>query len=119
MNFISLTHAQDILPVISTILEDPFTIAELLHATIKTLEAILINAWPRISEPVHYMVILKSLVICWTNLRDQKERKVKEDLKKVSLLLVNIVSTENKEVITHQVDALVAAHPTLNELFSS
>jgi len=64
------------------------------------------------------MVILKSLVICWTNLKDHKEQGIKEDLMKVSHLFLKVVGTEDEDGIRSQVQTLVEADTTLKDLLN-
>src|SRR4051812_17669529 len=54
--------------MISTVLIDPFTPPSLLQNAIEALSAVIHNAWPRISEPVHRRGILMALTVCWKNL---------------------------------------------------
>jgi len=64
------------------------------------------------------MVILKLLVICWTNLKDQNESKTREELTRVSNLFVKVVEGVDKDGINGQLETLVKADPTLKDLFS-
>ena len=65
------------------------------------------------------MVILKALIICWTNLKSEKEVKIKEDLREVSRLFVKVVENDDEDGINSQIEILVEADSRLKELFSS
>jgi hypothetical protein len=114
----SVKHLKDILPILSAILEDPFTAAALLRTSIKTLEATILNAWPRISEPVHRMTILKSLVLCWNNVtKSEVSEDVTAALTKVANLFVKVVEKNDEAGIKGDIAKLVQADPRLEKLF--
>ncbi|KAH8594490.1 hypothetical protein B0O99DRAFT_625064 [Bisporella sp. PMI_857] len=114
----SVKHLKDILPILSAILEDPFTAAALLRTSIKTLEATILNAWPRISEPVHRMTILKSLVLCWNNVtKSEVSEDVTAALTKVANLFVKVVEKNDEAGIKGDMAKLVQADPRLEKLF--
>jgi hypothetical protein len=82
---------QDIIPMLSAILENPFATPGVIQQGIKALEAVILNAWPRIGEDVYRMTILRILVVCWGHLdageQLQEERK---ELKKLARLFVQV-----------------------------
>lgn len=104
---------------------DPFSSSPKLQLTaINTLKSIILTCWPRISQPVHYRSILKSLVVCWKNIEDSKadQGNLKEGLKDLAQLLVTSAkstdSTDADSGINNDILAVVEADPHLGELFS-
>ncbi|KAG9243773.1 hypothetical protein BJ878DRAFT_104058 [Calycina marina] len=115
----SVKHLKDILSVLSAILENPFSTLDLLRTSIKTLEIIILNSWPRIGESAHRLVILKSLVICWTNVKSTKDIILSSELVKVGRLFVRVVTKEDEAGIKGQVELLAKADSSLQPLFYS
>jgi len=77
--------------MLSTILEDPFATPTVIESGIATLEAVILNAWSRISEESYRMTILRTLVVCWSHLDGGEQVKdVKDNLMKVTGLFVKV-----------------------------
>lgn len=103
---------------------DPFSSsANLQLTTINTLKSVILACWPRISQPIHYRLILKSMVACWKNIEHNKadQADLKEGLKDLSRLLVTGAETgdpsDTEYGINSDVLALVEADSRLGELF--
>ncbi|KAI9163740.1 Nucleotidyltransferase lcsQ [Paramyrothecium foliicola] len=66
-------HLQTLVSMVTSILQDPFALAYPpgVLAAIETLHAVILNCWPRVSTPAHAGQIVKSLTICWLNIRDK------------------------------------------------
>jgi hypothetical protein len=126
---------QDIIPILSTILTDPFTTPSLLYSAIVGLSTLIQNAWPRISLPAHRRRILMALVICWGNIsgladeyRDGVVSKrvatsgkvvevpgsLREELIKVGRLFVKVV--ERDVDMKSELDPIIDADPNLAKL---
>jgi len=125
MGIHSVKYLKDILPILTTVLTDPFGPARpsLLLSGMKTLQAVILNCWPRIAlDKGHRMEVVKMLVLCWKNLsegeEDGKEKgldEVKEELKVAGKLLVGAVE---KEVdFRTELMPLFEADPGLVEVF--
>jgi len=100
-------------------MEDPFTTSRLLQACLEALKAIILNAWPRISEPVHRMAILKILVVCWGKSDLEEGSEVKEELKEVGTLFFKVVEARNGKGMKSDVEKLMVVDPTLAQLFGN
>jgi hypothetical protein len=112
---------KDILPIISYGLTDPFSTVCLSLITIDTMKAVILACWPRISEPVHRRLVLKSIVLCWKNLEDTSI-KVRDELKCLTRLFITaceatLPADANSNIKT-EVSDVVGADPRLWELFS-
>jgi hypothetical protein len=88
------------------------------------MKAVILACWPRISEPVHRRLVLKSIVLCWKNLEDvsTNQSRVKDELKGLTLLFItaceaNLTADANSNIKT-EVSDVVEANPPLWELFN-
>lgn len=74
---------QDILPLLSAVLVDPFAPSNpaLLLQGIKTIQTTILNCWPILSEEHHRVQIVKALSICWINLTEEIESSGSRDVK--------------------------------------
>jgi tRNA nucleotidyltransferase (CCA-adding enzyme) len=65
MGIESVKHLSSIIPLLSTILQEPFIVSHksLTMSTLKALQAVMLNGWPRI--PQHVAVIMMGLCLCW------------------------------------------------------
>ncbi|KAH3909712.1 hypothetical protein HBI56_058580 [Parastagonospora nodorum] len=61
----SVKHLRTLIPLLSTLLQEPFIVShkELTLATLKALQAVMQNAWPRI--PGHRGAVMVGLCLCW------------------------------------------------------
>jgi tRNA nucleotidyltransferase (CCA-adding enzyme) len=65
MGIESVKHLSSILPLLSTILQEPFIISHrvLVMSSLKALQAVMLNGWPRIFG--YCAVIMLGLCLCW------------------------------------------------------
>lgn len=122
MGIYSVKHLKDILPMLSTVLVDPFSTARisLLMAALKTLTAVILNTWPRISEEVYRMEIIKGLCLCWKtvsgDVKGKKElERVRKETKLVSRLFMKAI--EGEVDIRKEIRPLVVADESLGDVF--
>jgi hypothetical protein len=101
MGITSVKHLKDILPIISTVLTDPFAPSKpsLLLAGLRCLQSLILNAWPRVREEGYRIEIVKALVMCWRTVTEEgKEGEgleaVKDEIKNTGRLLVEAVGRE-------------------------
>jgi hypothetical protein len=107
MGIHSVKHLKDILPILSTVLTDPFATAHgrLILEAVKALQVVVLNGWPRMNEERHRNEVIKALVVCWKTVtealrekKDYDERKKMEELKVeigfAGRLLVKAVESE-------------------------
>lgn len=123
----SVKHLQHILPMITTTLADPFGTANpaLLLQTLKTLQTLILNAWPRMSDEGYRNEIVRALVLCWRSVNDElvAERlaaelvEVGEELKVAGHMLVKVVDTSGWLDFKSELALLVAADGSLGTLF--
>ena len=69
---------EDLLGVIDRIMTDPFATAHLptLAATSNTLNSVLTNSWPRVSESTHGGRILRIIAMSWLSLHDREHQEL-------------------------------------------
>lgn len=116
---------QDLIPMLSTIMTDPFapvSPATLLSAT-KALQAVLANCWPRIPASPWQDEIINALVLCWLHLAEHDKPDAAHSLIKQELLtsakaLAAVLKTNNINLASH-VAPLVAKESRLAPLFPS
>ncbi len=110
--------------MVSAVMTDPFAMthpATLLSA-ITVLQAIISNAWPRISDGPWKDEILKALVLAWLNLRDGVSKSTESDrvaseLIKTTTLLSAVTKTAHSS-LPSQAALLVSEEPALAPLFA-
>jgi tRNA nucleotidyltransferase (CCA-adding enzyme) len=66
MGIDSVKHLSNILPLLSTVLQEPFILSHkaLTMSTLKALQAVMLNGWPRI--PSYAPLIMMGLCLCWS-----------------------------------------------------
>jgi hypothetical protein len=112
---------QDIIPILSTTLADPFTPSNplLLLSTILCLQTVLLNCWPRISEPRYKLEIIKALCVCWKDVSKSEDsgslEDVKKELKVTGQLLISAV--EGEMDIRAELEPLMAVDTGVAVLF--
>ncbi|TIA07977.1 hypothetical protein D6C80_09476 [Aureobasidium pullulans] len=114
----SIKHLPFILPMLSSILTHPFVTASppLLLSSIKALQAIILNTWPRMH--VHKTEILKCVTVPWIRMQEEQVMgddfdKIKEECKVVVEMLKGALQEHADEFQEHfeeliQVDARLA-----------
>lgn len=114
---------------LSTRLCDPFSPAqpELLQATLHVLQTTLLNCWPRISQSIYYVEIIRALSLCWTNIKDEendnnvmnlssKFTEIKEQVRVNARILIECLKGKvNFEMVLAPV---FNAEPGLREVFA-
>jgi hypothetical protein len=98
MGINSVKHLKDILPILSTVLTDPFGASKLslLLAGMRCLQSLILNAWPRVREEGCRIEIVKALVVCWRTVGEDGEglEEVRNEIKNTGRLLVKAVGEE-------------------------
>ncbi|KAK0627714.1 hypothetical protein B0T14DRAFT_423769 [Immersiella caudata] len=126
MGIYAVKHLKDLIPMLSSILSDPFAPAApatLLSAT-KALLAVLANCWPRIPDSPWQDEITQAIVLCWLNVREgstavttSSSAAIRHEL----LTTVKCLSAVLKAGGTNLAEVakpLVDKEPALRELFS-
>ncbi len=110
---------QQILPLLSETLVAPFATAypPLLQASIKSVEAVLINDWPRISY--YRGEILRGLTTCWCRIKDQETipmelTKVQQSIKGALQLLRSLLKADIH--VAEEFQILMASDDRLHDL---
>lgn len=120
---------QDLIPMFSTIMTDPFApvAPEMLLSAIKALQAVLGNCWPRIPASPWQDEIINALVLCWLHLASQdngipdtggSRSLLEQELLISSKALAAVLKTGGIDLAEH-VAPLVTKEPALARLFSS
>jgi hypothetical protein len=98
MGITSVKHLKDLIPIISTVLTDPFGASKpsLLLAGLRCLQSLILNAWPRVREEGSRIEIVRGLVVCWRMVcEDGKAGEgLKNEIKNTGRLLVKAVGGE-------------------------
>ncbi|EAA32531.3 hypothetical protein GE21DRAFT_6288 [Neurospora crassa] len=127
----TVKHLKDIIPMLSTILTDPFAFLHppTLLSAIKALQVVLATCWPRIPNSPWQGEIINSLVLCWLNLHasDSVEDTfpaIRQALIHTADALAAVLATEVEEgkpaiSLSEVVEPLVAKEPCLSQLFSA
>lgn len=117
----SVKYLKDLLPILATVLEDPFVTPALLGAALAALEALLRNAWPRIGG--YQKTVLRALVLCEGILgggesdEDGEVAALRGQLEKVARLFVVVVEADGEGDLKEDVKKLAEVNPRLGELF--
>jgi tRNA nucleotidyltransferase (CCA-adding enzyme) len=94
----SVKHLPNLVPLLSTILEEPFVVSHqaLTVSTLKALQAVMENAWPRIRG--HSGAIMMGLCLCWGRCMEDSSSlghvdQVKEDVQETVAMLDAVMQT--------------------------
>ncbi|KAL8738337.1 MAG: hypothetical protein Q9181_000847 [Wetmoreana brouardii] len=102
MKIYCVKHLKDLLPIISGILTAPFALAypPLLVASLQTLRAVVVNAWPRVG--FHTGEILEGLLMCWCRIADEEEpatglEEIQASIKEIVRAVVQLLKDDEAE----------------------
>jgi len=127
MGVYAVKHLKDIIPVLSSILTEPFggLHLSLLLTSVKTLERVILNCWPRMTQAVYRIEIIKALALCWSVVTEDDITRpahdgkvlesVKGELRITGRMLMN--SVNGKLNIMNELEPLIRADPTLTQVF--
>ncbi len=113
--------------MLSAIMTDPFaTVAPAtLLASIKAVQAVLANCWPRFPQSPWQDEIINALVLCWLNLVNEDSpnlapvrASLMQELVRSAEMLSAVLKTGNVS-LSAEVAPLVEKEPSLAGLFSS
>ncbi|KAL1841849.1 hypothetical protein VTJ49DRAFT_6526 [Mycothermus thermophilus] len=123
----AVKHLKDLIPMLSSIMTDPFAPAApaTLLATIKALQAVLANCWPRIPGSVWQDEIINALVLCWLHVAEYNRRanndetysQIERDLLVTARALASVLKTAETDLASHT-KPLVEKEPRLAKLFA-
>ncbi|KAK4193799.1 hypothetical protein QBC35DRAFT_6758 [Podospora australis] len=124
MGIHGVKHLKDIIPILSTIVIDPFAAAApaTLVAAIKALQAVLTNCWPRIPASNRQDEIINALVLCWLNLSehegipDASREEIQKELITSAQALAAVVKTAGIDLAS-RVAPLLTKTASLQGLF--
>jgi tRNA nucleotidyltransferase (CCA-adding enzyme) len=127
MGIDSVKHLPNLIPLLSTILGEPFIVSHkaLTVSTLKALQAVMLNAWPRILG--HRGAIMMGLCLCWGRCGEENEAvqthvsEVRESLQETVAMLDAVMRAVEesgvKEMWEGEKRELVDASPELGGLF--
>ena len=113
--------------MLSQILTDPFSPLHpsLLLAAAKATQATVANCWPRMTESIHRIELVKALTLCWTTVNGELKAKevigdpelegVRNELQLAGNILVKAVS--EKLDMTEELQPLLDVDSSLASLF--
>ncbi|KAI6431010.1 hypothetical protein MCOR21_004243 [Pyricularia oryzae] len=123
MGIHSVKHLKDIVPMLTSVMEEPFAMAHLpsLLAAIEALQAVIANCWPRLGLPPWRDAIIKALVVCWMRADDEGSEQdattlVHRGLAKAAKMLTAVVRSEGID-LAEVVAPLTAQDASLQKLF--
>ncbi|KAL2135876.1 hypothetical protein VTI74DRAFT_6475 [Chaetomium olivicolor] len=128
----AVKHLKDLVPMLSSILTDPFAPVSpaTLLAAIRALQAVLANCWPRIPGSPWQDEIINALVLCWLHLAEHNRpfddggsvyTAIEQELLTSSKALAAVLKTGSGEGainLASHVAPLLAKEPRLGRLFS-
>ena len=128
MGIESVKHLPDIIPLLSAVLQETFIISHkaLTMSTLKALQAVMLNAWPRI--PRHRGAIMMGLCLCWGRCIDEvtgnqeHAGEIKEELQETVAMLDAVMQAVGEETCLRdeweeEKRELVETSPTHKGLF--
>lgn len=116
----STKHIKHVLPMLSTVLSNPFGHAHpssLLAAT-NALQSVILNGWPRMA--VNKGEVLRGITLCWLHIHGEQSGEleaVRKELRKTVLMLKDAVGPDHGLQIDFR--ALSDADPRLADLFET
>lgn len=122
MGLDSIKHLTFILPMLSSILTHPFVTASppLLLSSIKALQSLILNAWPRMG--VYKTEILKCVTLPWIRMQEESGdgdefAEIKAECKLTEQMLRDALGTDAGD-FDNEIEQLVKADSRLEGLFS-
>lgn len=125
-----LIDTKDLIPILAVIMTDPFGPANpsLLVVTVKAIQCVILNCWPRMTENVHRIELVKALALCWINIKNDNTEHIvsqtidnqdgfagiEHEMKIAAQLLVNSV---HGKIDMNELEPLRASDKRLAELF--
>lgn len=81
----SVKHLKDTLPLLSSILSDPFATSQpaLLLSAVKCLQVLILNAWPRMRDEGNRGWVISVLVGAWKSCTSETEREGKGEMEEL------------------------------------
>lgn len=125
MQISSVKHLKHILPLLSNVLAEPLGPAypPLLRAAAKAVQAVQLNAWPRIA--VHRGEVLRGVTVCWIRVCEQGQRggeeaveleAVKQELRTCVEMLAAVLKEDQDADLQKEAAMLVEADERLSGL---
>ncbi|KAF1846796.1 tRNA nucleotidyltransferas-like protein [Cucurbitaria berberidis CBS 394.84] len=83
MGIESVKHLPDVMPLLSVILQEPFALGHqpLLLSTLRALQSVMANAWPRVAGYRGEMMM--GLCLCWGRCVEEQKKGVKREVEEV------------------------------------
>ncbi|KAH8678662.1 hypothetical protein BGZ60DRAFT_401540 [Tricladium varicosporioides] len=136
MEIHAVKHLKDILPMIFTVLSDPFAVTNvsLLLSAIYVLQSTILNCWVRLGLSKYRLEIFKALCLCWKNAGEElvgsangemeKLGNVVEELKATGRIFIAAIAEGGDEAssdhganVKNEVRMLVEVDGSLRDLF--
>jgi tRNA nucleotidyltransferase (CCA-adding enzyme) len=125
----SVKHLANTIPLLSAILQEPFILShkKLALSTLKALQAVVLNTWPRV--PAHRGAIVMGLCLCWSrNVEEQRtadkqnevetvRRELQETMAMLDAVMRGLEGQETKEQWELEKREVVEASPAHAEMF--
>jgi tRNA nucleotidyltransferase (CCA-adding enzyme) len=106
MGIDTVKHLPDLVPLLSTILQEPFILIHkpLVLATLKALQGVLLNAWPRV--PTHRGAIMMGLSLLWARCMEEQAKPKAQDVEDVKTQIKEVVAMLNAMMQASEEDGL-------------
>ncbi|KAL6164999.1 CCA tRNA nucleotidyltransferase [Exserohilum turcicum] len=129
----TVKHVGDILPLLAAVLQEPFALshAPLLGSTLKALQSVVLNAWPRVAG--HRGVAMMGLCLLWSMCLEEEDNEEDEEAGReqagqikaavqetVGMLDAAMQSAEQADVVEtwrREKQDLVARQPGFGDMF--
>ncbi|KAF1944337.1 tRNA nucleotidyltransferase, partial [Clathrospora elynae] len=126
MGIDTVKHLPDLVPLLSTILQEPFALSHkpLLMSTLEAMQSVVLNAWPRI--PAHRGAMMMGLCLLWGRCMEEGRNKAKaQDGEGVKLVVRETVAmldaamqaSEEAEAWEREKQDVVETSPNCEGLF--
>jgi tRNA nucleotidyltransferase (CCA-adding enzyme) len=88
----TVKHLPDLVPLLSVILSEPFVLLHkpLVLETLKAVQSVLLNAWPRI--PAHRGAIMMGLTLLWARCTEEQAKPKSQDVENVKVQVKETVA---------------------------
>lgn len=89
-----LTNYKDVIPFLAEVISEPFLTGRphSLTKAVLAMQAVIVNCWPRVSQPQHRYGILQAITMCWMNVTTE-ETSIVRDLNEVERLKAELKRT--------------------------
>jgi hypothetical protein len=106
MGIDTVKHLPDLVPLMSTILREPFALGHkrLLLSTLGALQSVLLNAWPRL--PAYRGAIMMGICMLWGRCVEERKKADGQDVEDVTKQVQESVAMMDAVMLATETDGL-------------